>query len=96
LESLQALEPNELKNCFAVGVVQNNFIPKMNEYLKRYPETYSRATQISKEESLLFVFGSEESQKWIDALFLIYEIKDIFDVLDPGEVLLVLDPEKRN
>jgi V/A-type H+-transporting ATPase subunit I len=96
LESLQALEPNELKNCFAVGVVQNNFIPKLNEYLKRYPETYSRATQISNEESLLFVFGNEEGKKWIDALFLIYEIKDIFDVLDPGDVLLVLDPKKRN
>ena len=68
----------------------------MNEYLKRYPETYSRVSQISKEESLLFVFGNEESQKWIDALFLIYEIKDIFDVLDPGDVLLVMDPEKRN
>ena len=95
LESIEALKPEELKNCFAVGVVQNDIIPRINEYLKRYPETYSRATKISEEESLLFIFGSEESRKWIDALFLVFEIKDIFDVLDPRDAALVLDPDKR-
>jgi len=95
LESIEALKPDELKNCFAVGVVQNDIIPRMNEYLKRYPETYSRTSKISEEESLLFIFGSEESRKWIDALFLVFEIRDIFDVLDPRDVILVLDPAKR-
>ncbi|HEX9914822.1 MAG TPA: V-type ATPase 116kDa subunit family protein [Candidatus Bathyarchaeia archaeon] len=95
LESIEALQPEELKNCFAVGVVQNDIIPRINEYLKRYPETYSRATKMSEEESLLFIFGSEESRKWIEALFLVFEIKDIFDVLDPRDVILVLDPTKR-
>ncbi|MBN2334968.1 hypothetical protein JXL21_05370 [Candidatus Bathyarchaeota archaeon] len=95
LESVQALEPEELKNCFAVGVAKTEFIPKMVEYLKRYPETYHRTAKISEEESFIFVFGSEESRKWVDALFLIYDIKDIFDVLESGDLLLVLDPSKR-
>ncbi|MCW4049168.1 MAG: hypothetical protein NWE89_05460 [Candidatus Bathyarchaeota archaeon] len=95
LESLQALEPEELKSCFAVGIVKNEDISKMSEYLKRYPETYHRASEISKEESLLFVFGSEESEKWVEALFLVFDIKDIFDVLETGDVLLVLDPKRR-
>jgi len=95
LESIEALKPEELKNCFAVGVVQNDIIPRMNEYLKRYPETYSKSSKISEEESLLFIFGSEESRKWIDALFLVFEIRDIFDVLDPRDVILVLDPARR-
>jgi V/A-type H+-transporting ATPase subunit I len=95
LDSIEALQPEELKNCFAVGIVKNEIIPRINEYLKRYPETYSKSSKISEEESLLFVFGSEESRKWIEALFLVYEIKDIFDVLDPRDVILVLDPAKR-
>ena len=95
LDSLAALEPDELKKCFAVGVVKTDFISQMNEYLKRYPETFSRESKLSKDESLLFVFGNEESKKWIDALFLVYDIKDIYDVLDPADVLLVLDEGKR-
>jgi vacuolar-type H+-ATPase subunit I/STV1 len=95
LDSISALEPDELKNCFAAGVVKTDFIPNMNEYLTRYPNTYSRVSQLSKDESLLFVFGNEESKKWIDALFLVYDIKDIYDVLDPADVLLVLDESKR-
>src|SRR4030042_1155947 len=95
LESIEALKPEELKNCFAVGVVKNDIITRMNEYLKRYSDTYYRASKISEEESLLFIFGSEESRKWIEALFLVFEIRDIFDVLDPRDVILVLDPTKR-
>ncbi len=95
LDSISALEPEELKNCFAAGIVKKDFMPQLNEYLKRYPETYSRTSELSKEENILFVFGNEESRKWIDSLFLVYDIKDIFDVLDPADVLLVLDPAKR-
>ncbi len=95
LESVQALEPEELKNCFAVGVVQTAVMPKLEEYLKRYPDTYHRTAKISDEESFIFVFGNEESRKWVEALFLVYEIKDIFDVLESGDLLLVLDPARR-
>jgi len=95
LESIEALKPEELKNCFAVGVVQNDIIPRMAEYLKRYPDTFYRDSKISEKESLLFVFGSEESRKWVESLFLVFEIRDIFEVLDPKDVLLVLDPSRR-
>ena len=96
LDSISALEPTELKSCFAVGIVKSDFVPQMKEYLKRYPDTYSKVSELSREESLLFVFGAEESQKWVDALFLVYDIKDIYDVLDPADVLLVLDLDKRD
>ena len=96
LDSITALEPTELKSCFAVGIVKSDFIPQMKEYLKRYPDTYSKVSELSKSESLLFVFGAEESQKWVEALFLVYDIKDIFDILDPADVLLVLDLDKRD
>jgi vacuolar-type H+-ATPase subunit I/STV1 len=95
LESLQALKPEEFKSCFAVGVVKNELIPRMEEYLKRYRDTYYRTASITDDESFLFIFGSETSKKWVEALFLVFEIKDIFEVLDSGDVLLVLDPAKR-
>ena len=95
LDSVTALEPDELKNCFAVGVVDTDFLPQLNEYIKRYPNIYTRVSELSKDESILFVFGDEESRKWVETLFLIYDIKDVFDVLDPSDVLLVLDERKR-
>jgi len=96
LESLQALAPEELKSCFAVGVVKKDLVSKVEEYLRRYESTYYRTASISAEESFIFVFGSDENRKWVEALFLVFEIKDIFDVLDARDILLVLDPKKRS
>ena len=95
LESLQALEPEQFKSSFAVGVVKKDLIPKVAEYLRRYEGTYYRTAPISEEESFIFVFGSAETQKWVEALFLVFDIKDIFDTLDSQDILLVLDPAKR-
>lgn len=95
LESLQALEPEQVRSSFAVGVVKKDLIPKVAEYLRRYEGTYYRTAPISEDESFIFVFGSEETQKWVEALFLVFDIKDIFDTLDSQDILLVLDPAKR-
>jgi vacuolar-type H+-ATPase subunit I/STV1 len=95
IESIQALEPDEFKRCFAVGIVNNELVPKLQEYLSRYEDLFYRTVDISDEQSFLFVFGPEEGRKWVSALFLVFDIKDVFDVLDPRDVLLVLDPEKR-
>ncbi len=95
LESVRALEPEELKSCFAVGVVKDELIPTLEEYMKRYPDLLYKAVSTSSEESLLFVFGTEEGRKWVESLFLVFGVKDIFDVLDTADVLLVLDPKKR-
>lgn len=95
LESIQALEPEQFKSCFAVGVVKNDLLLKVGEYLRRYEGTYFRTASISEDESFIFVFGSEETRRWVEALFLVFEIKDIIDVLDSRDILLVLDPAKR-
>jgi V/A-type H+-transporting ATPase subunit I len=95
LESVRALEPEEFKNCFAAGFMKNDLIPRLDEYLKRYPDLLYKAVPTSSEESLLFIFGSEEGRKWVEALFIVFEVKDVFDVLDAEDVLLVLDPKKR-
>jgi vacuolar-type H+-ATPase subunit I/STV1 len=95
LESIQALEPEQFRRSFAVGVVKNDLVPNVGEYLKRYEGTYYRTAPISKDESFIFVFGTEDTRKWVEALFLVFDIKDIFDALDSRDLLLVLDPSKR-
>lgn len=95
LESVQALEPEELKKCFAVGVVKNEIVAQMEEYLKRYPDVFLKTVEFSKEECFIFVFSSEERRQWVEALFLVFGVRDIFDVLDSNEILLVLDSTKR-
>jgi len=95
LESIQALEPEQFKSSFAVGVMKSDLIPSVAEYLRRYEGTYYRTASISEDESFIFVFGTEETRRWVEALFLVFDIKDIFDALDSRDLLLVLDPSKR-
>jgi hypothetical protein len=95
LESIQALEPEQFRRSFAVGVVKNDLVPNVGEYLKRYEGTYYRTAPISDDESFIFVFGTEDTRRWVEALFLVFDIKDIFDALDSRDLLLVLDPSKR-
>jgi len=94
LEAVRALQADELKSCLAVGIVKNEFIARLEEYLKRYPDLSHKVVSISPEESILFINGSEESRRWVGALMLVFEVKDISEVLDTREGLLDLDAEK--
>jgi vacuolar-type H+-ATPase subunit I/STV1 len=92
---LQALESEDYKKSLAVGVVQTEFVPPLMEYLKRYPETSSKVTSVSDEESLVHVFGGDESSIWAESLFLIYEVKDIKEVLNAKDLKNIEDNAKR-
>ncbi len=96
LESVRALEPEEFKSCFAVGLAEDKLLPRVEEYLKRYPNIFYKEVSVSSGKSFLFIFGPEERRKWVEALFLVFEVEDIFDVLDSSDILLVLDPNKRD
>lgn len=95
LESVRALEPEQLKSCFAAGIAKKDIVERLQEYLKRNLDVFSKTIEISEEDSIIFIFGSEEGRRWVEALFLVFEVKDIFEVLNTGDILLVLDPEKR-
>jgi V/A-type H+-transporting ATPase subunit I len=96
LESVRSLEPEEIKSCFAVGVSDNELIPRLEEYLQRNPTIFHKVVRINQDKRFIFVFGSEERKKWVEALFLVFEVEDIFNVLDKEDILLVLDPNKRD
>lgn len=95
MASIEELEPEELKKCFAVGVVKKDIIVQMEEYLKRYPDLFSKTVKVSNDESFLFVFSTEERRQWVESLFLVFDVKDIFDALDSKDMLLILDSSKK-
>ena len=95
MASIEELEPEELKKCFTVGVVKKDIIAQMEEYLKRYPDVFSKTVKVSDDESFLFVFSTEERRQWVESLFLVFDVRDIFDVLDSKDALLVLDSSKK-
>ena len=92
---LRALKPDEFKRCLVVGVVPPTLLSGLEEHFNRLGDVTYRTVEISPEEEFLFVFGPDERRRWVETIFLVYDVKDIFDVLDTGDVLLVLDLEKR-
>jgi vacuolar-type H+-ATPase subunit I/STV1 len=95
-EAVRALQPEEFKKCIAAGLIRNEIASRFEGYLKRYPDLSSKAAEISPDESFIFIFGPEERRKWIEALYLVFNVRDVFEVLDSGDILLVLDSEKRS
>ncbi len=92
---LQALTPEDLDGT-AVGVVKSEFIPQLESYLKRYPETSSKVAGISDDESVVVVKGGDETKEWASSLFLVYDVTDIKDVVDAKDLKAAKDGAKRD
>jgi len=103
LEALRALKPEELKKCLAVGFLKlkplesQEFtgVSRIEEHLRRFEDVTYKVVELSPEEGFLFVFGPEERRSWVEGLFLVFDVKDIFNVLSVKDVLLALDTGKR-
>jgi len=95
LACMRSLKPEELKRCLMVGLVKYEVLPRLEGHIKRLGDTTYKVEEVSPEEGFVFIFGPEERKPWIETLFYILDIKDIFDVLGVRDTLLVLDPERR-
>lgn len=95
LESLRALQPEELKKCLSVGILDLEVQSHLGDYLKRFEDIGTKIVEISQERGFIFVFGPEERREWVDTIFLIFDVEDIFDVLNTGDILLAIDAGKR-
>ena len=91
LEGVRALEPEELRRCIAVGIVDLNIIERLAEHLQRFDDTNYKVVEISTDTGYIFVSGPEERERWVETLFLIFEVKDVFDVMSTRDILLALD-----
>jgi len=95
LESLKALELEELKKCLTVGLADLSIQQRLNEYLERFEDLSSKVVEFSSDKGYVFVFGPEERREWVETIFLIFEVKDIFEVLNTQDVLLAIDAGRR-
>jgi V/A-type H+-transporting ATPase subunit I len=95
LESLKALKPEELKKCLTVGLADLSIQQRLNEYLQRFEDLSSKVVEFSSDKGYVFVFGPEERREWVETLFLIFEVKDIFEVLNTKDILLAIDAGRR-
>ncbi|MBL7169155.1 hypothetical protein ISS40_10820 [Candidatus Bathyarchaeota archaeon] len=95
LESLKALEPEELKKCLTVGLADLSIQQRLDEYLERFEDLSSKVVEFSSDKGYVFVFGPEERREWVETIFLIFEVKDIFEVLNPQDILLAIDSGRR-
>ena len=91
LEGVRALEPEELRRCIAVGLVDLNVIERLAGHLQRFDDTNYKVVEISADSGYIFISGPEERVRWVETLFLIFEVKDVFDVLSTRDILLALD-----
>jgi len=95
LERVRALQPEELKRCLAVGIVELQLVPRFVEHLQRFGDLSHKLVEISEDTGYVFVFGPEDRREWVETLFVVFDVKDIFEVLSTGDILLALDPERR-
>ncbi len=95
LENLKALEPEELKKCLTVGLADLSIQQRLNEYLQRFEDLSSKVVDFSSDKGYVFVFGPEERMEWVETIFLIFEVKDIFEVLNTQDILLAIDAGRR-
>ncbi|MFQ6053759.1 MAG: hypothetical protein ACE5OO_06000, partial [Candidatus Bathyarchaeia archaeon] len=89
LESVSALQPEEFKSCFIVGLTKNEVISRLEEYLNIYSDIFYKVVKVTEDESLIYIFGSEDRLEWVESLFLVFEVKDVFDFLNTRDILLV-------
>jgi len=95
LERVRALQPEEFRRSLAVGIVELQLIPRLVEHLKRFGDLNHKIIEISEDSGYIFVFGPENRREWVETLFVVFDVKDIFEVLSTGDILLTLDPEMR-
>jgi vacuolar-type H+-ATPase subunit I/STV1 len=96
LESLRALNPDELKSCLTVGLVDLQIQKRLEEYLKRFEDINYKLIEVSQGKGYIFVFGPEQRREWVETIFLIFEVEDIYEVLNTRDILLAIDSGRRD
>jgi vacuolar-type H+-ATPase subunit I/STV1 len=95
LERVRTLQPEEFRRSLTVGIVELQLIPRLVEHLKRFDDLSHKLIEISEDSGYIFVFGPENRREWVETLFVVFDVKDIFEVLSTRDILLALDPERR-
>ncbi len=94
IELLKALGGDDIKGSLAYGVINTEFQKRLEQHMAKQPEIKVKATQISPSDSFIMISGPEETKKWVNDLFLVFEVTDIATILGEDSKVAI-DPTKR-
>ncbi len=94
IERLKALGSDDLKGSLGYGVLNTEFLKRLEQHLAKQPEVKIKATAISPSDSFVIVTGPQELEKWAHDLFLVFEVAEISTILG-ADAKTVVDPTKR-
>ena len=94
IELIKALGADDLTGCLGYGVVNTEFLKRLEQHMAKQPEIKIKATGISSSESFIEVTGPQELKKYVRDLFLVFEVTDISIILGSNTETIV-DPTKR-
>jgi vacuolar-type H+-ATPase subunit I/STV1 len=93
MERAHSSEYDEGKRCLGVGVVDIQYRSRITEYLKRFEDVSYKLAEASPKIGYIFVAGPDERREWVETIFSLFEVKNLFEVLTTRDDLLVLDAE---
>ena len=94
IELLKALGTDEIRSSLGHGVINTEFLKRLEQHLAKQSEIKIKATTISSTESFVLVTGPQELERWVHDLFLVFEAADISTILG-ADAKTILDPTKR-
>jgi vacuolar-type H+-ATPase subunit I/STV1 len=95
IELVKALGSEDLKNSLSYGVINTEYLKRLEQHLAKQPEVKIKANSINTSESLIIVSGPEESKKAISDHFLVFEVYDASVILGE-DAKAIIDPSKRD
>jgi vacuolar-type H+-ATPase subunit I/STV1 len=94
IELIKSLGSDDLKNSLGYGIVNTDFLKRLEQHLTQHPEEKIKATAINASESFIVVTGPEQAKKTVLDHFLVFEVYDISVVLG-DDAKTVVDPYSR-
>ncbi len=94
IELLKAFNTADLKGSLRYGVVNTEYLKRLEQHLEKQSDVKINAIPISQSESFITISGPEEAKKWVSDLLLVFEADDISTILG-DDAKVATDPSKR-
>jgi len=77
IEALRTLGESDQLNILAYAMIDTENISRFEKHLAKGEDVQVKATPISPERSFITLSGPADTKKWIESLFLVFEVNDI-------------------
>jgi V/A-type H+-transporting ATPase subunit I len=80
IEALKVLGSEDISNSLCLGLIATDNIHRFERHLAKGKNVNIKPISISEDKSLIIVSGLAESKRWIESLFLVFEVTNIESV----------------